>query len=155
MIREMGTHMKIAVGSDHGGYELKSVITEHLKKKGFEVADFGVNSCAPGDYPDYAVPVCEAVLSGKADLGILSCGTGIGISISANKINGIRCALLGDVFSAKMARAHNDANVMALGGRVLGAGLAIEIVDAFLSTPFSGEERHAKRVQKIMELEKS
>jgi ribose 5-phosphate isomerase B len=146
--------MKIAVGSDHGGYELKIIIIEHLKKKGYETMDFGVHSCAPGDYPDYAVPVCEAVLSGEADFGILACGTGIGISISANKIHGIRCALLGDVFSAKAARAHNNANVMALGGRVIGPGLALEIVDAYLSTPFSNEERHAKRVDKIMELEK-
>lgn len=146
--------MKIALASDHGGYELKKVILEHLKGKNIETIDFGVNSCAPGDYPDYAVPVCEAVLSGEADLGILACGTGIGISISANKIHGIRCALLGDVFSAKASRAHNNANVMAIGGRVIGPGHAVEIVDAFLTEPFSNEERHAKRVQKIMELEK-
>ncbi len=146
--------MTIALASDHGGYELKNIILEHLKEKNIETIDYGVYSCAPGDYPDSAVPVCEAVLSGKAGLGILACGTGIGISISANKINGIRCALLCDVFSAKMARAHNNANVMAVGGRVIGPGHALEIVDAFLSTPFSGEERHANRVKKIMELEK-
>lgn len=146
--------MKIALASDHGGFELKSIILEHLKEKNIETTDYGVYSCAPSDYPDSAVPVCEAVLSKKADLGILACGTGIGISISANKMHGIRCALLCDVFSAKMARAHNNANVMAIGGRVIGPGPALEIVDAFLSTPFSNEERHVCRVQKIMELEK-
>jgi ribose 5-phosphate isomerase B len=146
--------MTIALASDHGGFELKNIILEYLKSKNIETIDCGVYSCSPSDYPDSAVPVCEAVLSKKADFGILSCGTGIGISISANKIHGIRCALLGDVFSAKMARTHNNANVMAVGGRVTGPGPALEIVDAFLSTPFSEEERHARRVQKIMELEK-
>ncbi len=146
--------MTIALASDHGGYELKNIILEHLKGKNIDTIDYGVYSCASSDYPDSAVPVCEAVLSKKADLGILACGTGIGISISANKINGIRCALLGDVFSAKMARAHNNVNVMAIGGRVIGPGHALEIVDAFLSTPFSNEERHIRRVEKIMELEK-
>jgi ribose 5-phosphate isomerase B len=146
--------MTIALASDHGGYELKNIILGHLKEKNIETIDYGVYSCAPSDYPDSAVPVCEAVLSKKADLGILACGTGIGISISANKIHGIRCALLCDVFSAKMARAHNNVNVMAIGGRVIGPGHALEIVDAFLSTPFSNEERHERRVQKIMELEK-
>lgn len=146
--------MTIALASDHGGYELKNIILEHLKGNNTEAVDYGVYSCTSSDYPDSAVPVCEAVLSKKADLGILVCGTGIGISISANKIHGIRCALLCDVFSAKMARAHNNANVMAIGGRVIGPGPALEIVDAFLSTPFSNVERHALRVQKIMELEK-
>lgn len=146
--------MIIALASDHGGYELKNTILEHLKKNNIETIDYGVYSCAPSDYPDSAVPVCEAVLSHKADFGILACGTGIGISISANKIHGIRCALLGDVFSAKAARAHNNANVMAIGGRVIGPGHALEIVDAFLAEPFSNEERHANRVRKIMELEK-
>lgn len=146
--------MTIALASDHGGYELKNIIHNHLKEINIETLDFGVYACAPSDYPDSAVPVCEAVLAKKADLGILVCGTGIGISISANKIHGIRCALLGDVFSAKMARAHNNANVMAIGGRVIGPGPALEIVDAFISTPFSNEERHASRVKKIMELEK-
>jgi ribose 5-phosphate isomerase B len=146
--------MKIAIGSDHGGFDLKTIIIDHLKKQGTEVTDFGTYSCDSCDYPDYAVPVCDAVLTGKADFGILICGTGIGISISANKIHGIRCALLGDVFSAKATRSHNDANVMALGGRVVGDGLALEIVDAFLNTPFSGDQRHAKRIEKMMKLEK-
>jgi ribose 5-phosphate isomerase B len=146
--------MKIAIGSDHGGFDLKTIIIDHLKKQGTEVTDFGTYSCDSCDYPDYAAPVCDAVLTEKADFGILICGTGIGISISANKIHGIRCALLGDVFSAKATRFHNDANVMALGGRVVGDGLALEIVDAFLSTPFSGDSRHAKRIEKMMKLEK-
>ena len=109
--------MTIALGSDHGGFELKCAIIEHLQRNGYEVKDFGAYDTCASDYPDNAVPVCEAVLSGAADLGILICGTGIGISISANKVRGIRCALCGDVFSAKMARLHNDAQILALGGR--------------------------------------
>ncbi len=146
--------MIIAIGCDHGGIELKAAIIEHLQKQGKEICDFGAYSCDACDYPDYAVPVCEAVLAGKADFGILICGTGIGMSISANKIHGIRCALLGDVFSAKATRAHNNTNVMALGGRVIGPGHALEIVDAFLRTGFSGEQRHQNRIDKIMNLEK-
>lgn len=146
--------MKIAIGCDHGGIELKAVIIDHLQKQGKHISDFGAYSCDSCDYPDYAVPVCEAVLCGEADLGILICGTGIGMSISANKINGIRCALLGDVFSAKATRAHNDTNVMALGGRVVGAGHALEIVDAFLGTEFSHDARHVNRINKLMNLEK-
>jgi len=146
--------MTIAIGADHGGFHLKEVIICHLKEQGKEVIDFGTYGCESCDYPDYAVPVCEAVLSGQADFGILICGTGIGISISANKIPGIRCALLGDIYSAKATRLHNDANVMALGGRVVGDGLALELVDAFLNTEFSGEERHVNRINKIAALEK-
>ncbi len=146
--------MTIAIGSDHGGIELKSVIIEHLKQKDIKSLDMGAYDNNPTDYPDYAPPVCDAVLTGEADFGILICGTGIGISISANKIHGIRCALLGDVYSAKMARAHNNANVMALGARVVGPGLALELVDAFLCTDFSTELRHNLRVEKIMNLEK-
>lgn len=146
--------MTIAIGCDHGGFELKAVIIEHLAQQGKSIKDFGAYSCEACDYPDYAVPVCEAVLSGQADCGILICGTGIGMSISANKIHGIRCALLGDVFSAKATRAHNDTNVMALGGRVTGAGHALEIVDAFLGTAFSGDQRHVDRINKAMNLEK-
>ena len=146
--------MTIAIGSDHGGFHLKEVIICHLKEQGKEVIDFGTYGCDSCDYPDYAVPVCEAVLSGQADFGILICGTGIGISISANKIPGIRCALLGDVYSAKATRLHNDANVMALGGRVVGDGLALELVDVFLNTEFSGGARHVTRINKIAALEK-
>jgi len=145
--------MKVALGSDHAGLELKMAVIEHLNEKGMETVDFGTFSRESCDYPDYAVPVCNAVLSGKADTGILICATGIGISIAANKIRGIRCALLADVFSAKATRSHNDANVMALGGLVIGKGHAMEIVDAFLSTPFSNGERHKNRIAKIMALE--
>jgi len=145
--------MTIALGSDHGGFELKTAIMQHLNQQGYETKDFGVYDTCSSDYPDNALPVCDAILAGEADLGILICGTGIGISISANKVRGIRCALCGDVFSAKMARLHNNAQVVALGGRVVGQGLAMEIVDAFVTTPFSGEERHARRVEKIMKIE--
>lgn len=145
--------MTIALGSDHGGFELKQAVAAHLKQRGFETKDFGVYDTCASDYSDSAVPVCEAVLKGDADLGVLVCGTGIGISISANKIHGIRCALCGDVYSAKMAKLHNNAQVLALGGRVTGMGHAFEIVDAFVDTAFSGEERHARRVDKIMKLE--
>lgn len=146
--------MIIALGCDHGGIEIKNIIINHLKENGIETIDCGTlesNSC---DYSDYAVPVCNAVISGDSNFGIVICGTGIGMSISANKINGIRCALLGDVFSAKATRSHNDANVMALGARVIGAGLALEIVDAFLGTEFSGDARHMRRIEKVMNLEK-
>lgn len=146
--------MTIAIGSDHGGFELKKAIIEHLNMQQIKTLDKGAYDIQSSDYPDFAPPVCDAVLAGEADLGILICGTGIGISISANKIHGIRCALLGDVFSAKMAREHNNANVMALGARVMGLGLAFEVVDAFLKTEFSDEVRHSKRVDKIMNLEK-
>lgn len=146
--------MIIALGCDHGGLDLKNIIIEHLKSKGFKIKDFGTydtNSC---DYSDFAVAVCECVVSKEADFGVLICGTGIGMSMAANKIDGIRCALLGDVFSAKATRQHNDANVMALGARVVGAGLALEIVDAYLETAYSKEARHAKRIEKISSLEK-
>jgi len=146
--------MTIAIGSDHGGFELKKAIIEHLNMQQIKTLDKGAYDIQSSDYPDFAPPVCDAVLAGEADLGILICGTGIGISISANKIHGIRCALLGDVFSAKMAREHNNANVMAFGARVMGPGLALEIVDAFLKTEFSDEVRHSKRVDKMMNLEK-
>lgn len=146
--------MIVALGSDHGGLELKNAITQHLKQKGYDTLDCGTydtNSC---DYPDYAEAVCEVVLSDKASFGILICGTGIGMSMTANKIRGIRCARLSDVYSAKVTRAHNDANVMALGARVTGDCLAYEIVDAFLETDFSNVERHSKRVEKVMKQEK-
>ena len=146
--------MKIAIGCDHGGFVLKKDIVDFLKQKGHEVVDFGTNSADAVDYADYGEPVAKHVVQGKADLGIVMCGTGIGISISANKVPGARCALLSDVFSAKATRLHNDANMMAMGGRVLGAGLALEIVDAFISTPFSREERHVRRIGKITGIEK-
>ena len=145
--------MKVAFGCDHGGINLKPVLTAYLEKKGIEYQDFGTYGKESVDYNDYAVAVSEAVVSGQCDLGILICGTGIGMSIMANKIKGIRCGHCHDVFSAKMTRLHNDANVMALGERVVGPGLMVEIVDAFLSTDFSNDERHIRRVNKIKELE--
>ena len=145
--------MKIAIGCDHGGFNLKEPLIKYLENKGYEYKDFGTFSDKSTDYIDYAVPVCEAVVNKECDYGILICGTGIGMSISANKVKGIRCGHCHDVFSAKMTRAHNDANVLAFGERVIGAGLMLEIVDAFLTTPFSFEERHVNRINKIKELE--
>lgn len=145
--------MKIAVACDHGGFVLKGEIIAYLEKNGHEVIDFGTDSEAAVDYSDYGVKAAKAVADGAADRGIIMCGTGIGISISANKVKGIRCALLSDVFSAKATRLHNDANMMALGGRVVGPGLALEIVDAFLNTEFSGDERHVRRINKVMSIE--
>ena len=142
----------IAIGSDHGGFALKEEIKQHLTERGVEFTDFGTDSEASCDYPVYAEKVCRAVVSGEAEKGILCCGTGIGMSMAANKINGIRCACCGDCFSAEMTRRHNDANVLALGGRVVGAGLAEKMVDLFLDTPFEGG-RHARRVGLVMELE--
>lgn len=143
----------IAIGSDHGGYELKQEIIRHLEKRGLEFNDYGTYSEASVDYPVYAEKVARAVQSGEADKGILICGTGIGISITANKFKGIRCALCSDCFSAEMTRLHNDANILALGGRVLGPGLALRIVDTFLDTPFSNEERHMRRIEQIHQFE--
>ena len=142
----------IAIGSDHGGYELKQEIMAHLKETGVEFRDYGTFTTDSCDYPDYAQKVCAAVNAGEAKYGILICGTGIGISMAANKIHGIRAALCGDYFSAKYTRKHNDANVLCLGGRTIGPGLACELVDVFLSTDFEGG-RHQRRVDKIMALE--
>ena len=142
----------IAIGSDHGGFALKEEIKKHLAERGIPFTDFGTDSEASCDYPVYAEKVCRAVTGGEAELGILCCGTGIGMSMAANKIRGIRCACCGDCFSAEMTRRHNDANVLALGGRVLGVGLALKIADIFLDTPFEGG-RHARRVGQIMALE--
>lgn len=139
----------IAIGSDHGGFELKQEIIKHLTKKEIGFEDFGCFSEASCDYTDYGKAVAEAVAAEKYEKGILICGTGIGISITANKIKGIRCALCSDCFSAEATREHNDANILALGGRVVGVGLALKIVDTFLNTPFSNEERHIRRISKI------
>jgi len=147
--------MKVIIASDHAAVDFKKDIIDHLEKKGITVLNAGTDdpksSC---DYPDFAVKVCEAVLAGKADFGILICGTGIGMSIAANKFKGIRCALCGDTFSAKATREHNDANILALGARVISKDLSLEIADIFLSAKFSGDERHIKRIEKIAELEK-
>lgn len=141
--------MKVAIGCDHGGINLKPLLVEYLEKKGIEYVDYGCHDKTSVDYNEYALKVSNAVKSGECDKGVLICGTGIGMSIVANKVKGIRCGHCHDVFSAKMTRLHNDANVLAFGERVVGPGLAIEIVDAFLSTPFSGDERHLRRVNKI------
>lgn len=142
----------IAIGSDHGGYELKNHIIKHLEQKGIEICDIGCFSEDSVDYPDIAKKLCAEIVSGKAEKGILICGTGIGISIAANKVKGIRAALCSDVYSAKMCRQHNDANVLCLGGRVTGRELAFMIVDTYLEEKFEGG-RHINRINKIHEIE--
>lgn len=144
--------MKIAFGCDHGGYDLKEDVIEFLKSRDIEVLDLGTYSTASVDYPDYGKAVGEAVQSKEADLGIVICGTGIGISLAANKVEGIRAAVVSDTFSARMARMHNNANVLAFGARVVGKGLAIDLVKAWLDTSFEGG-RHERRVDKIMAIE--
>ena len=139
----------IAIASDHGGIDLKDVVKAHLEKEGYEVKDFGCYSKESCDYPDFARPAAEAVAAGECEKGIVICTTGIGVSITANKVAGVRCALCGDSLTAKMTRLHNDANVLALGAGITGELLALEIVDTFLKTEFSGEERHARRIRKI------
>ena len=146
--------MKIAIGCDHGALNLKNKMVSHLEAKGFEVKDFGTYTNASCDYPEFAAAAARAVASGECEKGIVLCTTGIGVSISANKIDGIRCALLSDVWSAKMTRLHNDTNMMALGAGVVGENLALEIVDTWLGTEFSGDERHQRRIDKVMALEK-
>ncbi len=143
---------KIAMGADHGGFELKNAVKEHLEQRGFEIVDFGTNSPDSVDYPDMAVPPCKAVLNGEADAALLFCGTGVGISIAANKIKGIRACCCSDVFSARYTRLHNDANALCMGGRVVGAGLACELADAFVDSEFEGG-RHSQRIAKISALE--
>lgn len=144
----------IAIGCDHGGYELKLEVIKHLEEKGFEVKDFGCDSTNSVDYPDYAYPVAKAVANGECEKGILICGTGIGMSIAANKVKGIRCALCGDTFSAHATREHNDSNVLAMGARVTGLNLALDIVDAWLGAEFMGQ-RHLQRIEKITKIENS
>jgi ribose 5-phosphate isomerase B len=144
--------VKVAISSDHGGNNLRKEIIELLKELNIEFEDFGPETADSVDYPDYAMPVAEGVASGKFDRGILICGTGIGMSIVANKVKGVRCALVHDVFSAKATRCHNNSNVLAMGERVIGPGLAREIVETWLNTDFEGG-RHERRVNKIAELE--
>ena len=139
----------IAIGCDHGGYELKLEIVRHLQERNIECKDYGCDSVEAADYPIYAGKVAEAVAGGECEKGILICGTGIGVSIVANKVKGIRAALCTDCFMAEATRLHNNANVLALGGRVVGTGLALKIVDTFLDTEFSGEERHIRRINMI------
>lgn len=145
--------MKIALGADHAGYSLKECIKVYLVEKGYEVIDCGTDSDNSVDYPEYGFITGKTVSEGKADCGIVVCGTGIGISIAANKVKGIRAALCTDIYMAKMAREHNNANILALGARVIGQGVALEIVEAFLTTSFSGW-KHARRVDMISEFEK-
>ena len=143
--------MKIAIGADHGGYELKESIKKHLEEVGgYEITDYGTHSTDSVDYAEIAFKVGNAVTkSDEKILGILCCGKGIGISMAANKVKGVRAACCSDYFSAKFTRLHNDANILALGGRVVGPGLALKIVDTFLDTPFSGDERHIRRIAQI------
>lgn len=141
----------IALGCDHGGYELMQEVIAYLEEKGLEYKNFGCNSTASVDYPIYAKQVAKAVQSGECEKGILICGTGIGISIGANRFKGIRAALCGDCFSAEATRQHNDANILAMGGRVTGPGLAVKIVGTFLNTEFSNGERHVNRIKGIDE----
>ena len=144
--------MKIAVACDHGGFRLKNVLMEDLKKQGDEVVDFGTYNDESCDYPDYSAKAARAVANGECEKGVVVCGTGIGVSITCNKVKGIRCALVHDVFSAKATRAHNDTNMIAMGQRVIGEGLALEILNAWLHTDYEGG-RHDQRIAKMMALE--
>ena len=143
----------LAIGGDHAATRYKECIKKHLDERKIEYTDFGTNDMDSCDYPDYALKVAEAVASGKCEKGILICGTGIGMSIAANKVKGIRCAHCTDTFSAKACRQHNDANVLAFGERVTGMGVALEIVDTFLDTQFSGDDRHIRRIDKTTAIE--
>ena len=146
--------MKIAVGCDHGGFDHKNAIADHLKQRGFEVVDYGIYENKSVDYPDIASKLCKGILEGEADLGILVCGTGIGMSIVANKFKGIRAAACSEHFSAKYTRLHNNSNVLCLGGRVIGIGTALELADLFVDTEFEGG-RHQNRIDKIEKIENS
>ena len=145
--------MKIAIGCDHGALALKNTVKAHLEKQGYEVCDYGTYTLDSCDYPDFAEKAAKAVASGECEKGIVLCTTGIGISIAANKVKGIRCALLADIWSAKMTREHNDTNMMAMGAAIVGEMLALKIVDTWIGTEFSGEEKHQRRINKTMALE--
>lgn len=146
--------MKISIGCDHGALALKNKMVAHLTKKGYDVKDCGTYTADSCDYPDYAAVAAKAVASGECEKGIVLCTTGIGVSIAANKVKGIRCALLSDVMSARLTREHNDTNMMAIGAGVVGEMLALEILDTWLETEFSYNERHQRRIDKVMALEK-
>ena len=146
--------MKIALGCDHGALALKTDLIPHLEKMGYEVKDFGTYTYDSCDYPDFAGPAAQAVASGECEKGIVLCTTGIGVSITANKVKGVRCALLSDVMSARMTREHNDTNMMAIGAAVVGKMLAFEIIDTWLGAEFSHDERHQRRIDKVMAYEK-
>ena len=145
--------MKIAIGCDHGALALKNTVKAHLEKKGYEVCDYGTYTLDSCDYPDFAEKAAKAVASGECEKGIVLCTTGIGISIAANKVKGIRCALLSDIWSAKMTREHNDTNMMAMGAAIVGEMLGLQIVDTWLGTEFSGEAKHQRRIDKITAIE--
>ena len=146
--------MKIAIACDHGALTLKNKLVSHLTAKGYEMVDFGTHTLDSCDYPDFAAPAAKAVAAGECEKGIVLCTTGIGVSITANKIDGIRCALLSDVMSARLTREHNDTNMMAIGAGIVGKNLALEIADTWLGTEFSHNERHQRRIDKVMALEK-
>ena len=141
--------MKVSIGCDHGGYDLKEKVKAHLIEKGIEVVDFGTNDLSSCDYPDFGIEAAKAVANNEVDKGIVICTTGIGISIAANKVKGIRCSLCSDLTSARLTREHNDANVLALGAAIIGHLVALDIVDVFLSTDFSGLTKHSRRIEKI------
>ena len=145
--------MKIAIACDHGALDLKLAVKEHLTNAGHQVVDFGTDTLDSCDYPDFVEPAAKAVAAGECDRGIVLCSTGIGVSIAANKVRGIRCALLSDLMSARLTREHNDTNMMAMGAFIVGKALALEIVDTWLSTEFSQGERHARRIAKLTALE--
>ena len=145
--------MKIAIGCDHGALALKNKLVSHLQGKGYEVCDFGTHTLDSCDYPVFAAAAAKAVASGECDRGIVLCTTGIGASIAANKVDGVRCALLSDPWSAKMTRLHNDTNMMAMGAAIVGEMLGLQIVDTWLGTEFSNEAKHQRRIDKVMSLE--
>lgn len=146
--------MKIALACDHGALEYKEILKKELPEQGYEVVDFGTNSHESCDYIDFAAKAAQAVANGECDRGIVICGTGIGVSITANKVNGIRCALCSEPFSARLTREHNNSNVLAMGQRVIGEELMRDIVRVWLTTPFSNEDRHLRRIEKLNQLEK-
>ena len=146
--------MKISVGCDHGALDLKNKVVQYLTELGHEVTDFGTHTLDSCDYPDFAAAAAQAVADGRCDRGIVLCTTGIGVSIAANKVKGIRCALLSDTKSAQLTREHNDTNMMAIGAGIISEELALEIVNIWVNTEFSGSPRHARRIEKVMALEK-
>ena len=146
--------MKISIGCDHGALALKNTVVSHLQANGHQVVDFGTHTLDSCDYPDFAAAAAKAVANGECERGIVLCTTGIGVSIAANKVKGVRCALLSDLMTARMTREHNDTNMMAIGAGVVGEMLALQIVDTWLDTPFSHNERHQRRIDKVMALEK-
>lgn len=153
--RNEGVHVRVVIGSDHAGFELKSQLLAHLENSGYTVIDVGTDSTAPVDYPDFAATVGRAVVAGEGDRGIIICGSGAGGSIAANKITGIRSAVVHDHYTAHQAVEHDDMNVLAIGGHVIGINTATEIVDTFLGARFSNEERHSRRLRKVNDLDRS